>query len=104
MLSAVGDDGTGTRLRAGDRQRGVAAVGMAHDPDAVSLDVGTELRVFQHGVDDARHLFRPSDPHAWTRYVLVLSSWVRRGRDNIATRGQRHREIPVVQGEPTGAM
>ena len=28
----------------------------------------------------------------------------RRGCDNVAIRGQRHRQIPAVQGEPTGPM
>ena len=77
---------------------------MANDPNAVPLDVGTELRVFQHRVDDARHLLRPPDPHPDTGYVVVPSWWMRRGGDNIAMRGQRHRQVSVVQRVSTGPM
>ena len=77
---------------------------MSHDPDALPLDVGTELRVFQQRIDDAGDLLRPPDPHAHTGDVVALSSWVRRRSDDIAMRGERHREISVVQGEPAGSV
>jgi hypothetical protein len=64
---------------------------VAHDPDALPLDVGTELRVFQQCIDDAGDLLRPPDPHADSGDVVALSSWVRGGGDDIAMRGQRHR-------------
>ena len=77
---------------------------MTHDPDALPLDARTERRILQHRVDDAGHLLRPSDPHLDAGDVVALSTRVRRGGDNIAMRGQRHRQVAVVQGESTRPM
>ena len=60
-------------------------------PRCAPADVGTESRILQQRIDDAGDLLRPPDPHADTGDVVVLSSWARRGGDDIAMRGQRHR-------------
>src|SRR5262249_5453891 len=50
MLAAMRGDCAGTGLGAGDCQRGVATIRMAHHPDAFALDVRPELSVFQDWV------------------------------------------------------
>src|SRR5262249_46002839 len=104
MLSAVRDAGSGTRLRAGDGQRSVATVRVAHHPDALPLDVGTELRVLQHRVDEAGDLPRTPDPHADAGDVVVLSAWVLGRSNNITMRGQGHCQVSMIQGGPTRPM
>src|SRR5207247_2218889 len=73
---------------------------MAHDSDALSLDVRTETRILQHRVNDAGYLLRPPHPYAYSGYVVVFSSWVRRGGDNIAMRGQRHGQVAAAKTRP----
>ena len=63
-----------------------------------------QFRVLQQRIDDAGDLLRAPDPHTHTGDVVVLSSWVRRGSDDIAVRGERHRQVSVVQGEPAGSV
>ena len=104
MLSAMRGDCVGTGFGTGDCQRSVAPVRMTHHPDTFVPDVRPELSVFQDCINHAGHLLGAADPHADTGYVVVLSSWVRGGRDSVALRGQHHREISVEQREAAGPM
>jgi hypothetical protein len=104
MLLAVRDAGGRIWFRADDRKRSEATEGMAHDPDALPVDVGTKCRILQHCIDDSRQLFRPPHPHANPRYIVPASWRVRRGGDDIATGGQCHRQVAVAQGEPAASM
>ncbi len=95
MLSAMRGDCAGTGFGTSDCQRSVATARMTRHPDAFALDVRPELSVFQDRINHAGHLLGAADPHADTGYAVALPSWVRGGRDRVAFRGQRHREIPV---------
>ena len=77
---------------------------MAHHSDPIALNVAAEVSVFQDRIDDAGHLPRAADPDADTGYVVALASWVRGRGDNVALRGERHREISVEHGHATGSM
>jgi hypothetical protein len=104
MLSAMRGDCVGTGFGTSDCQRGVATVRMAHNPDALALDVRPELSVFHDRIDDAGDLRWAADPHPDTGYVVVFSSWGRGSRDNVALRSQDHHEVSVVDGEAAGSM
>src|SRR5262245_5896537 len=104
MLAAVRDDCAGTGFGTGDGQSGVATIRMPHYPDAFALDVRPERCVFLDGINDAGHLLRTADPHADAGYVVALPSWVRGRRHDVALRGERHREISVIQGQAAGPM
>lgn len=104
MPLAMRDDCVHTRGGAGDGQRGVAAIRMAHNPDAPALDVRPELSVFQDRINDAGDLLWAADPHPDTGYVVVSSPWMRGGRDDVTLRTQRQREVSVVDSESPGSV
>src|SRR4030095_4248326 len=82
----------------------VAAIRMAHNPDAPALDVRPELSVFQDRINDAGDLLWAADPHPDTGYVVVLSPWMRGRRDDVTLRSQRQREVSVVDSESRGSV
>jgi hypothetical protein len=84
MLAAMRDDRGRTGWGTGDGQRGVAAIRMTHDADAVAFDVRPESCVLEDRVDDAGHLLRPADPYADAGYVVASASRVRGRRDASA--------------------
>src|SRR5262249_12970690 len=104
MLAAMRRVGAGSGLGPGDGQRSVAAIRMAHHPDALALDVRPEAAVFENRIDDAGPLPRAAHPHAGTGYVVALSSGMRGCRDDVALRGERYREISVEQRHAAGPM
>src|SRR5262249_52767703 len=104
MLAAMRRDCARTRWGTGHCQRGGATIRRAYQPDAVALDVRAERSVLQERIIDAGHLLRAANPHTDTGYVVALSSWVRRRRDDVAFRAERHPEISVEQGHAAGAV
>src|SRR4029453_11326352 len=89
---------------AGDGQRGVAAIRMAHNPDTPALDVRPELSVFQDRINDAGDLLWAADPHPDTGYVVVFSPWMRGGRADVTVGGHAHPEVSVVDSESPGSV